>query len=133
MKTLLIFAGLVVLTLELSFSKAQAAIDYSATVLQDPNTKILFYLESDRRHIAAISPNGKLLWCSEVVHVAPKGWQGIKPERIQAFWFASQDGVSSGKGQASDVIKVSITGEGFGGMTGYIDKKTGKFHPGEVS
>ena len=133
MKALLIFAGFVVLTLELSFSNVRAAIDYSATVLRDPETKILYYLESDRRHIAAISPDGKVLWCSEVVPLVTKGWQGIKPERIQAFWLAPPEGESSGKGKDESVIKVSITGEGFGGMTGYIDRKTGKFHPGEVS
>ena len=28
----------------------------------DPETKILFYAESDGRHLAAIGPDGKLLW-----------------------------------------------------------------------
>ena len=31
-------------------------------VYRDPETKILFYAESDGRHLAAISPDGKLLW-----------------------------------------------------------------------
>jgi hypothetical protein len=29
---------------------------------RDPETKVLFYVESDGRHLAAIGPDGKLLW-----------------------------------------------------------------------
>ena len=36
-------------------------------LLQDPKTKIVYYMESDWRHMAAISPSGKLLWCKSVV------------------------------------------------------------------
>ena len=35
-------------------------------VLQDSKTKVIYYLESDRRHVSAIDPEGKLLWCCEV-------------------------------------------------------------------
>jgi len=40
--------------------------EHQPEVLKDPKTKIVYYLESDRRHIAAISTEGKLLWCCEV-------------------------------------------------------------------
>jgi hypothetical protein len=38
-------------------------------VVQDPKTKVCYHLESDLRHIAAISPDGKLLWCCETLSV----------------------------------------------------------------
>lgn len=113
--------------LALTIGKGWTAIDYSAMVIQDPKTKVVYYLESDRRHIAAISPAGKLLWCSEVVRIPSKDWKGIKPQRIQALWFMSPGDKSCGEGNAENYIKVSIIGEGFGGMTGYLEKKTGKF------
>jgi hypothetical protein len=31
----------------------------------DPNSRTLFYVETDGRHVAAISGEGKLLWCKE--------------------------------------------------------------------
>jgi hypothetical protein len=33
-----------------------------ATVYRDPTTGTLLYVETDGRHVAAISPDGKLLW-----------------------------------------------------------------------
>ena len=35
--------------------------------VQDSKTKVIYYLESDHRHVAAIDPEGKLLWCCEVL------------------------------------------------------------------
>ena len=40
--------------------------EHQPEILKDSKTKVIYYLESDRRHIAAISPEGKLLWCCEV-------------------------------------------------------------------
>jgi len=41
-----------------------------AQAIQDPTTKVIYYLESDRRHVSAIDPDGKILWCSEIVSEA---------------------------------------------------------------
>jgi len=41
-----------------------------ALAIQDPTTRIIYYLESDRRHVSAIDPNGKILWCGEIVSEA---------------------------------------------------------------
>ena len=35
--------------------------------IQDSRTKVIYYLESDHRHVVAIDPEGKILWCCEVV------------------------------------------------------------------
>ena len=110
-----------------------SSVDYSARVIRDSKTKVVYYLDSDRRHIAAISPDGKLPWCSEVVRIPPKDWKGIKPQSIQAFWLMSPDDKSRGDGNGENYLRVEIIGEGFGGMQGYVDKKSGKFIPGEVS
>ena len=45
--------------------------------VQDPKTKVTFYLESDGRHVAAISPQGKILWIRDVIFEA-----GLKPYRV---------------------------------------------------
>ncbi len=36
-----------------------APVSNSQRVIQDPKTKVIYYLESDLRHIAALSPDGK--------------------------------------------------------------------------
>jgi hypothetical protein len=38
------------------------AFDFKVSTFQDPETKITFYIESDRHHVAAIAPSGRLLW-----------------------------------------------------------------------
>lgn len=45
-------------------AKAANATSLSRT-LQDPETKVVYYLESDMSHLAAISPEGTLLWARE--------------------------------------------------------------------
>ncbi|MCE0499442.1 MAG: hypothetical protein LV481_15990 [Methylacidiphilales bacterium] len=59
--------SLLLLTSTVVFSDGPVATQNSSAsrTLQDPKTKIIYYLESDQRHIAAISPKGKLLWCFE--------------------------------------------------------------------
>ena len=68
MKPLLILFSLVVMASNTALSDVPnvVAIDSQKVVL-DPKTKVLFYLESDLRHIAALSPDGKLLWCCELI------------------------------------------------------------------
>ena len=103
-------------------------------VLQDLKTKIVYYLESDRRHVTAIAPDGKILWCSEVIPPIEKlkGY-GVKMEYIDHIRFNPTDAHATIPLQGEDYLRVEIGGEGFGGMSGHIEKKTGKFIPGEVS
>ena len=103
-------------------------------VLLDPTTKVVFYLESDRRHVAAISPDGKILWCSEIVSArGNKKRDDPGPLGIGTFRFDDPNDNVDGPKTGGGYLRVGIFGIGFGGLTGYIDKKTGKFHPGEVS
>jgi hypothetical protein len=37
-------------------------IQFGAETYKDPNSGIIFYVESDARHVSAISQTGKLLW-----------------------------------------------------------------------
>jgi hypothetical protein len=46
----------------MAIQPASNAFDFKISIFQDPETKVTFYIESDRHHIAAIAPNGKLLW-----------------------------------------------------------------------
>jgi hypothetical protein len=74
-------------------------------VLQDPKTKVVFYLESDLHHIAAISLEGKLLWCTTVPPSAQL--------RIESFKLSPQGS-----------IDVDLEGSGSG--QAIIDEKTGQ-------
>jgi hypothetical protein len=78
-------------------------------VLQDPVTKVVFYLESDRRHVAAISPEGKLLWCAEIIRSGEAGGQAFS---ISDIGFKNKD-------------FLQYAGWAGGGIGGTIDKKTG--------
>jgi hypothetical protein len=91
-------------------------------ILRDPGTKVVYYLESDWRHIAAISSDGKLLWCCEVVS-AKSG------DRVYGFRFGNLQ--KSGR-ISRDYLTVSVVGLGMGGMLGTIDTKSGHFTPEEV-
>jgi hypothetical protein len=75
--------------------------------VQDPITKVLYYVESDQRHVAALDPAGKLLWCCDVIPPAKK-W----------FFITSIDP----KGEFLEVVVWRV---GQGG--GRIDKKTGVY------
>jgi hypothetical protein len=44
----------------------------NSRVVQDPETKVIYYMESDRHHIVALSPDGKLLWNCEVISASDK-------------------------------------------------------------
>ena len=44
------------------YPEIDSPLQFVPRVLQDPKTKVIFYLESNRHHLSAISPEGKLLW-----------------------------------------------------------------------
>jgi hypothetical protein len=86
----------------------QASTQFPAKAIKDPQTGVIYYEESDRRHIAAISAEGKLLWCCEVL-----------PFRDKGTLFITDFGVGGDKIWVSAFV---------GGMTsGAIDIKTGVF------
>jgi hypothetical protein len=80
-------------------------------VLQDPKTRVIYYLESDRRHVAALSPSGKLLWCCEVI---PAGGG----ESFGGFGLDDRD---------DRVIDVTVVAVGV--VNGVIYKRSGVFTP----
>jgi hypothetical protein len=94
----------------------------SPQILQDPKTKVVYYLESDRRHVAAISPSGKLLWCRELVFASSPLWISVR--RI-SFWNTGDYPFKSGSGDDYISVTFVVHEYGFGGTKGIINKKTG--------
>jgi len=87
-------------------------------VLIDPRTKVIYYLESDGRHISAISPDGKLLW-----HVDPFVDAGLHPYRfstpiILSFSFPDSKwwGNKNQYGKVEDFIAIGFNSSQFGIM-----------------
>jgi hypothetical protein len=115
MKKYLLTLGLLLLTQMAGFGDAPATGgDSPPRVLQDPDTKVSYYLESDRVHIAAISPDGKLLWCRQV---APNN----KVDTVISFGFCHYPNGAKGE----DCISVVLHGPGYGGMNVILSKKDG--------
>ena len=83
--------------------------------------------------MAAIAPDGKVLWCSEIVPIAGKEKHAITLRGIVDIRLMKTTDWAPGGGKGKEYLRVNIFGEGFGGMSGYIDKKTGKLTGGEVS
>jgi hypothetical protein len=86
------------------------------SIIQNPKTKIDYYVESDRRHVVAISPNGAIVWCCEVI---PAKWQGTA--FITRISFGKKSGLSTGE----DGIDVKVWRVGQGG--GWINAQTGVY------
>jgi hypothetical protein len=86
--------------------------------IQDARTKVIYYLESDHRHVAAVDPEGKLLWCCEVL---------TEKESNERHHYVALIEVDPGQ----DYISVSVWRGGFESAT--INKKTGVLKHGSVS
>jgi hypothetical protein len=86
-------------------------VENGQKVIQDPKTKVIYYLESDLRHIAALSPDGKLLWCCEVVPASA-------PTRVHILSF----GIDA---KNESYLDVSTNPAGL--AYGIISKKTGVY------
>jgi len=78
--------------------------------IQDSRTKVIYYLESDHRHVAAVDPQGNILWCCEVVKE--------KESNGHHHYIAGLE-VDPDK----DFISVSVWVDGF--QSARINKKTG--------
>jgi hypothetical protein len=94
--------------------------DSPPRVLQDPKTKVVYYLESDQCHIAAISPDGKLLWCLQVM---PSNYKerGFKLQGF-GFWHPGNFQPMDGSKGEDCIVVFSWVGTM---MTTVINKKTG--------
>jgi hypothetical protein len=76
--------------------------------VQDSQTRTTYYVESDRRHVAAIDKSGSVLWCTEVVPAKFAGRMLVVKVTLDP------------KGQS---LNIEIWRVGWGG--GSIDTKTG--------
>lgn len=83
-------------------------------VLIDPKTRITYYLESDGRHVSAISPDGKILWQRDPFNDAGLWPYRVSKPVITYFEFAPDDkpglavGFSSSQFGAMDFAKGSF-------------------------
>lgn len=82
-------------------------------ILQDEKTGMFFYVESDRRHIAAISPTRKLLWCKDAFPIL-KG----HPDKLHI------ESVKLGDG----FLLIRGSGNGIGSAEATIETKTGELY-----
>jgi hypothetical protein len=94
-------------------------------VLRDPKTKILYILESDGRHISAITPAGKLLWSrNPFVDKKLSTYRLVYPLIVYfdfpdpAWWKIHRH-----LGPVSDFIAINFNSSQFGA----VNKKTGDF------
>jgi hypothetical protein len=95
--------------------------EHQPEILKDSKTKVVYYLESDRRHIAAISPEGKLLWCCEV---ASKQMH----ESIRSFNFEEEGyGIAKGEQCIQVIIDLGTDADptALGGEMKFLRKKDG--------
>lgn len=112
MKKHLLSLGLLFLTSGAVFGdRLTAVVANSQRVIQDPKTKVIYYLESDLRHIAALSPDGKLLWCCEVIPAS-----ALRRVHILSFGFHDKDATF-----------IDVTSNPAGIAYGIIDKASGVY------
>ena len=93
--------------------------------IQDPVTKVIYYLESDGRHIAAIRPDGKILWIRDPFVDAKLQPYRLKRPVICYFNFVDHDWwkIHRRLGPAEEFIGINFTSSQFG----VIRKDTGEF------
>jgi hypothetical protein len=90
------------LTIRLSIADEQGrSIDSPSQmvckVLQDPKTKVIFYLESDRHHLSAISPKGALLWQIDT-------WSHLAQDQAYMIELYKNKSVTIEQAKVSDLI-----------------------------
>jgi hypothetical protein len=111
--------GLLSLTITVKDDLIPATQFVAPQAVQDLKTKVIYYLESDHRHVAAIDPEGKILWCCEVLS---------EKESKEYHHYVANILLNADK----DFISVGIWVGGF--TAAYINKKTGAIRFGrEVS
>ncbi len=91
-----------------------------AKTYRDAETGIFFYLESDGRHVAAISPDGKLLWNRDPFADAHlEFYRTDKPQIVRI----GKPIARMTRGTTNRVILINYNST----QTGTLDMQTGKF------
>jgi hypothetical protein len=94
-------------------------------IYKSARSGILFYVESDGRHVSALDPVGKILWCRD-----PFGDAGLKPYRVEKplivaigpplDWMVK--GMAS-RGKNGELILINFNSS----QTGVLDASSGDF------
>jgi hypothetical protein len=94
-------------------------------VYRSPESGVLVYVESDRRHVSAIDPKGKILWCRD-----PFVDAGLTPYRVKAPIIARLGAphewmiqTMERRGKMGEWIGISFTSSQFG----VLDAASGDF------
>jgi hypothetical protein len=82
-----------------------------ATVYKDPKTGTLLYVETDGRHVAAISPDGKLLWSRDPFEGLP--YYRTKDPQISGIGPPGKWPTDNG-GKQGEFVAVYLTNSQFG-------------------
>lgn len=95
-------------------------------IYKEAASGILFYVESDGRHVTAINPDGKILWSSDPFADAHLEFYRTKTPRIVYIGKVSQRAESYWVAKGKRVIGITFNSSQFG----EIDMKTGEFMSG---
>jgi hypothetical protein len=88
-------------------------------IYKDPATNVIIYVETDGRHVAAISPDGKLLWRKN-----PFVDAGMQPYRLAR---PTINYVGPGRAPAADAGGVMVSIGFNSSQSGEMDIATGHF------
>lgn len=121
MKSWLCFAGLV---LTVAASAAPVRDGYPQTIsgliYKDATANVIIYVETDGRHVVAISPDGRILWRKD-----PFVDAGLEPYRMARPTIECIGAKCKGLSANDKSVAVWFTSSQFGVM----DIATGKFTP----
>jgi len=104
------------------FCSAQKTVTYTAHYLEpfrgpqvykDAKSGTLIYVESDGRHMAAISPDGKLLWHRDPFQDAHLPVYRVKNPQV-IYMGPVEKTYSVDKGEPDEFVAVSLTNSQFG-------------------
>jgi len=98
--------------------------DFKISTYQDPETKVTFYIESDRHHVAAISSDGRLLWVRDPFRDANVPfYRGPQHSPIWAVGAAKTGYEKQFEKKGAKFIEVKFVSSQFGLM----DQRSGQF------
>jgi hypothetical protein len=84
-----------------------------AQVYKDPNSGTLLYVESDGRHLAAISPDGQLLWDRDPFKDAHLPYYRTQNPRVVYLGPIPRSAAGTGN-ELSNFVQISLTNSQFG-------------------
>lgn len=94
-----------------------------ALTYRDPASGVIFYVETDGRHVSGISPNGKLLWTRDPFREAGLEPYRVPYPRIYAIGSAEELEPEGLFPRGENRIRVEFDSSQFGDL----DVETGKF------